>query len=259
MTHYPFLFASVATAIAFSLSGCATVKKSAEDTRCYEMRTYYAPAGKLDELHARFRDHTMGLFTKHGMENIGYWVPMENPENKLVYLMAYPSRTARDESWKSFAADPEWKSAHQKSEMNGKLVSKAESVFLHTTDYSPVLKTGNISKGGVFELRTYTTPPGLLPNLDARFREHTMDLFAKHGMKNWSYFHKTQDQPGADTTLIYFLTHNSRDAAKASFDGFRKDSAWVAAKTESERNGSLTVKDGVKSVFLVPSEYSPTK
>ena len=201
----------------------------------------------------------MKLFKKHGIENVGYWVPIDNSENKLVYLLAYPNRAAREESWKTFMADPEWQSAWKKSEANGKLVEKFESIFLQTTDYSPALKTGNISKGGVFELRTYSTPPGLLPNLDARFREHTMELFAKQGMKNWIYFHKTPDQPAADTTLIYFLAHKSQDAAKASFDAFRKDPDWIAAKGASEKNGSLTVKDGVKSLFLTPTDYSPTK
>ncbi len=201
----------------------------------------------------------MKLFTKHGMQNIGYWVPLENPENKLVYLMAYPSRAARETAWKNFMNDPEWKSVVHKTEANGKIVTKVDSIFLQTTDFSPALTTGNVSKNGVFELRTYTTPSGFLPNLDARFRDHTMALFKKHGMKNWMYFHEMSDQPNADTTLIYFLAHKSQPAAKASFDAFRQDPAWIAAKGESEKNGSLTVKDGVKSAFLVPTDYSPTK
>lgn len=252
--------AFAATAIAFGFSGCATGSKPIY-TRYYEMRTYYAPPGKLDDLHARFRDHTIKLFEKHGIENVGYWVPVDNAENKLVYLLAYRSPEARDASWKSFMADPEWQDVWKKSEANGKLVKKVEQIFMATTDYSPGLETGDISKGGVFELRTYTTPPGVLPILDARFREHTMKLFAKHGMRNWLYFHKTPDQPGAKTTLIYFLAHKSQDAAKASFESFRKDPAWVAARDASEKKaaGPLTVKDGVKSVFLVPTDYSPTK
>jgi len=253
----PAFFAAMT--IALNLAGYANAKETA-DTRCFEMRTYYAPPGKLDDLHARFRNHTMALFKKHGIENIGYFVPVENTNNALVYLLAYPNREARDASWKAFMADPDWKAAHKASEANGKLVAKIEQIFLQTTDFSPALKTGDISKGGVFELRTYTTPPGLLPNLDARFRDHTVALFKKHGMKNWIYFHKTSDQPAADTTLLYFLAHSSQAAAKASFDAFRKDPAWIAARVASEQpSGSLTVKDGVKSFFLTPTDYSPTK
>ena len=125
----------------------------------------------------------------------------------------------------------------------------------------PALETGNLSKGGVFELRTYTTPAGKLANLDSRFRDHTVALFKKHGMMNWIYFHKMPEQPEADTTLLYFLAHKSQEAGKASFDAFRKDPTWMAAREASEKNagGSLTVKDGVKSVLLVPTDYSPTK
>ncbi len=246
--------------IALLTFGCVTPRPTL-DTRCYEMRTYYAPPGKLDELHARFRDHTMSLFKKHGIENIGYWVPINNTDNKLVYILAYPSRAARDIAWKEFANDPEWKAVQKKSEANGKLVAKVEQTFLQTAEYSPALRVGNISNGGVFELRTYTTPHGLLSNLDERFRDHTMMLFKKHGMKNWLYFHKMPDQPDADTTLIYFLAHKSQEAGKASFDAFRKDPKWIAVREASEKKagGPLTVKDGVKSELLIPTDYSPTK
>src|SRR5579872_670774 len=100
-----------------------------KELRFFELRTYHAAPGKLDELHARFRDHTAKLFEKHGITNIGYWVPQDNPDHKLIYLLAYPSREARDKSWKEFMADPEWQSAHKASEEHGKLVDKVESVF----------------------------------------------------------------------------------------------------------------------------------
>src|SRR5689334_6841856 len=83
----------------------------------YELRVYYAPAGKLDQLHARFRNHTMKLFEKHGIRNVAYFVPAtENPENKLVYFLYYPNREARDRSWKSFMSDPDWQKAWKESE-----------------------------------------------------------------------------------------------------------------------------------------------
>src|SRR5258708_5459308 len=92
---------------------------AAEDKLCYELRTYYAAPGKLDELHARFRDHTCKLFEKHDIQNLGYWVPLDNSEIKLIYLLAYPSREARDKSWKAFMADPDWQAAYKASEANG--------------------------------------------------------------------------------------------------------------------------------------------
>lgn len=233
----------------------------AADTRVFEMRTYYAHAGKLEDLHRRFRDHTCRLFEKHGMENIGYWVPLENPENKLVYVLAYPSREARETAWKAFLGDPAWKTARADSEKNGPLVAKAESVFLRLTDYSPAVKPAAAKGERVFELRTYTASPGNLGHLNARFREHTLKLFEKHGMANVAYWNLMSDQKGADNTLIYILAHKSREAAKESFAAFGKDPEWQAARKASEdkAGGPLTVKGGVQSLFMKATDYSPLK
>jgi hypothetical protein len=240
----------------FHSSGEAAEK----ETRVFEMRTYFAPAGKLDALHARFRDHTVKLFEKHGMTNIGYWVPQENPDHKLIYLLAYPSREAREQAWKAFVADPEWQKVKKATEANGPIVAKVEYVFLKATDYSPEIKPSK-ANARVFELRTYTASKGNLDNLNARFRNHTVKLFEKHGMTNIGYWVPMKDQKGADETLIYLLAHPSVEAAKASFDAFRKDPAWTAALKASEEKagGPLTVKDGVKSVFLKATDYSPIK
>ncbi len=112
-----------------------------KDSRCFEIRTYYAMPGKLEDLHARFRNHTMKLFAKHKMGVVGFWGPTDKEkgsENTLVYVMVFPSREARDKAWKDFAADPEWQKARAESEKNGKLVEKVDSVILGATDYSPV-------------------------------------------------------------------------------------------------------------------------
>ncbi len=101
------------------------------------MRTYHTHPGRLDALNARFRDHTNKLFVKHGMELVGYWTPQDKPDT-LVYILAYPSREAREASWKAFQADPDWKAAREASEKDGKIVDKVESVFLDPTDYSPI-------------------------------------------------------------------------------------------------------------------------
>jgi uncharacterized protein (DUF1330 family) len=113
----------------------------AKDSRCFEIRTYHAAPGKLEELHARFRNHTMKIFKKHGMEVVGFWGPTDKEkgsENTLVYVMAFPSREARDKAWQAFRADPEWQKAFSESEKNGKLAEKVESVILNATDYSPI-------------------------------------------------------------------------------------------------------------------------
>ncbi len=230
-----------------------------KDTRSFELRIYTAADGKLDDLHKRFREHTCKLFEKHGMTNVGYWVPLENTENKLYYILAYPSREAHDKSWKDFMADPDWQAAFKDSEKNGKLVTHVDSRFLHATDFSPEIRIEADSSPRTFELRTYTATAGKLPALHARFRDHTMALFTKHGMTNVAYWALDSDQKDAGDMLIYMLAHKSKDAREASFKSFQADPDWIAAKASSEINGPLTVKDGVKSVLLKPTDYSPMK
>ena len=108
--------------------------------RYFEMRTYTTNPGKLDALHARFRDHTNRLFQKHGIEMVGYWVPTDPERSKdtLIYVLAYPDKEARDKAWKDFQDDPEWKKAKADSEKDGVLVKKVDQVFMTPTDYSPI-------------------------------------------------------------------------------------------------------------------------
>ena len=126
-------FAAVAIAAGFA---AAAPSKNAD--RFFELRTYTPSPGKLDALHARFRDHTCKLFEKHGMTNVGYWVT-QGPEPKLVYVLAFPSKEARDASFKAFGADPDWQKVYADSQKDGvKLAAKVESVFLSPADYSAI-------------------------------------------------------------------------------------------------------------------------
>jgi len=112
----------------------------AQSAKVYELRTYTAPDGKLEELHARFKNHTMRIFQKHGISNVAYFRPEDSPlkENTLIYLIAHPSREAAKQNWAAFQKDPEWQKVAQESQVNGKIVAKVDSVFLDATDYSPM-------------------------------------------------------------------------------------------------------------------------
>lgn len=246
-----------------------------------ELRTYHAAPGKLDTLLTRFRNHTCQLFANHGMTNVGYWVPVENPDNLLIYLMAYSSKEARDASWKNFMDDPDWKKVQSESEVNGKLVEKVDQIFMTPTDFSEgfaeIAPDEPERKGlyyapsefvpappgneHLFEMRTYTTTPGNLENLHARFRDHTCELFKKHGIINLAYFQLTPDQKGADNTLLYFIAHKDMESATKSWADFRADPAWITVKSASEQkaNAPLTTVEGVISVFLKPTDFSPVK
>jgi NIPSNAP protein len=113
-----------------------------DNSAVYELRVYHAEPGKLPDLLKRFRDHTTKLFEKHGMKNVAYWNPIDEPEknNVLIYMLQHPSREAAAANWKSFQEDPEWKSVKATSESNGKLVTKIDSTFLRLTDFSPPLR-----------------------------------------------------------------------------------------------------------------------
>ena len=110
------------------------------DTRVFELRTYTAAPGRIDDLHARFRDHTLKLFDKHRMTVIGFWKPNDEQlaKRQFVYLLAFPSQEAATKSWKDFQADAEWKAVKEASEKEGPLVEKIDSIYLKPTDYSPL-------------------------------------------------------------------------------------------------------------------------
>jgi hypothetical protein len=94
-----------------ALGSAQSCRQRLKGGRVYEMRTYYAAEGKLEALHARFRDHTVAIFQKHGMTVVGFWVPVDGTTgaatgNTLVYVLSYPSLDARKKSWDAFGADP---------------------------------------------------------------------------------------------------------------------------------------------------------
>ena len=119
--------------LALLCSGFATAAD-----RVYELRTYTCFEGKLEALKARFRDHTIEIFKRHGMESIGYWVPQDPEKSKttLIYILAHPSLEAAKKNWKEFSSDPEWQKVSAESQINGKIVQKTESVFMDPADFS---------------------------------------------------------------------------------------------------------------------------
>jgi hypothetical protein len=245
---------------AITLASAAFMSAS-EDSPVYELRTYTAAPGRLNDVLARFRDHTIGIFNRHGMTSVGYWVPQDVKDGageKLVYLLKHPSREQAVKNWAAFHADPEWLSVSKATDAHGKIVAHTESVFLAPADFSPDVGPGS-GPGAprIFELRIYTTPEGKLAALDTRFRFPERSYFVRHGMMEVGYFHPIDTAAGAGHTLVYMLAHASRDAATASWAGFRADPDWIALKAATEKDGALTTK--VVSIFLTPAEFSPLK
>jgi len=119
-------------------SGGGSLALAQSSDSVFELRIYTTHPGRLDALHDRFSQHTIRLFERHGMVNIGYFTPQDSPEadNTLVYLLAHDSRESAAESWQAFIADPEWQEVYSESRADGPIVEKLESVFLNPTDYS---------------------------------------------------------------------------------------------------------------------------
>ena len=105
----------------------------------YEYRVYDAVPGKMPELHARFRDHTLKLFERHGIKNIGYWTSnIGDYADRLIYILAFESVEQRERAWASFEVDPDWQRAFNSSEVDGSLTTRIFNTLLDPTDYSPL-------------------------------------------------------------------------------------------------------------------------
>lgn len=225
------------------------------DTRYFELRIYYCYPGRLDALIDRFKSNTTRIFEKHGMENIGYWLPIKNDQHALYYILAYPNKEAREKSWADFSADPEWKEVAAKSEVSGKIVQSVTSVFMNASDILPQINSTSAGQDHLFEWRTYTCLPGRLPNLITRFKDHTVKLFEKHGMENIAYF--ISEEKDSQSKLVYLLAHKNEEATAKSWAAFRADPDWIAARDASEKDGKIVEK--VESVLLKPLSFSKMK
>ena len=231
-----------------------TTKAAAE---VYELRTYTTNASKLDDLNARFRDHTLRLFEKHGMESVGYWVPADEPKSKntLIYIIKHDSREAAKASWKAFLADPQWKKVAKESQVDGRILATApDSVFMEATDYSPEFSSVKKSGDAVFELRIYRCNKSKLKNLDSRFRDHTIRIFNRFGIQSVAYWHPI-DEPDSHDTLIYIIRHDSRDAAKSSWKSFGRDEQWRKVAKESQKDGKF-LRERPESIYMTATDYS---
>jgi len=131
------------------------------------------------------------------------------------------------------------------------------TVAVGLTGFVAGMSVAQDAKTRVYELRTYTVLPGRLPALHKRFAEHTMKLFEKHGMQNAMYWVPTDDAR-KDNTLIYFLSHESQEAADRSWKAFASDPDWIKVRDASEADGKILAKPPER-VYMKLTEYSPTR
>lgn len=245
---------------------------SPEDTakpgKLYELRIYVTHPGKLPDLHQRFRNHTCGLFEKHGMENIIYWDVVEGDksdgtraENMMVYVIAHKDEAAREASWKAFIGDPEWQAVAKKSEEQGKILAEPPiAILMRDVEFSPADEPANQQQDSVprlFELRHYNDGPARVPFTVDRFGSGEVELFQESGMQTLKFWRTTDDK-----AFIYLLAHTDRESSKESWKtfmgGFRDfmskyNASGKAPPADAPRGQGMEVR------FLKPTDYSPRK
>ena len=224
----------------------------------YELRIYAASERRHGHLIKRFREHTDRIFRRHGMQPVGYWIPIDGTarqKRRLVYILKHASRYAAYRSWNNFSTDGEWERVIEMPEFKGLLSDKPIRIFLTENDYSKMDALETYPSGGVFELRTYTTNPGKLGLLNQRFRDHTLRLFEKHGMTNIGYW-TPFDRPEVESTLIYLIRHVNRDQADANWKAFGQDPEWKKVARESQVDGRFLARSPER-LYLKALDFSP--
>lgn len=269
-------FAAFAT---LSLSAPAAEK----DARVFQLRVYTVVKGKQAAVNTLVAKTGTKFMAKHAIDFVGAWLPADAADERIFVLVAHKDKASADKNWAAFLADDGLKAEVGEAMKDGSILVGIASFYLNATDYGPAMKPTKVGDR-IFELRTYVATPNNLDNLNARFRDHTVKLFEKHGMTNVGYFNfadgekttvgdllKGCSAAGKDASdvkpdteakplaLVYLISHKSTDAMKASFGKFGQDPAWQSALAASHKNGSLTAKNGVKSLVLKATDYSPMK
>lgn len=243
----------VALALLWSLPGAAQAQADLADGRCYELRTYTAADGKLDDLNRRFRKYSRIVFSRYRMARLGFWIPLDNPENHFTYILSYADCEDRDPAWEQFQADSLWQRVTKITTHEGDLVTNVDNRMMKATGFSPPIGPSAREHGRVFELRTYTTTPGKRDELLARFRDHTMEIFERHGMHDVAYW-LPQDN---ENQLVYLLAFPSRFARNEAWREFDMDPEWQRVYEASREDGPLV--QNVESILLRPTDYSPLR
>ena len=215
----------------------------------YELRTYFAAPGKMPAL-IRHMEVAAGIFPKHGLNALGYWIDEVGTSNQITYMWMYESEAARHKSLASFRADFDWRShSAEEEKQHGMIVERTHSVLMQATPYSPQPKPF----GKLLELRVYDVVPGKMQALNDRFANHTMGIFNQHGVHSIGYWTEVF---GTSNRLVYMLAYESLAAREKNWGGFLVDKNWQRIRAETELAGPIVSK--IHNRLLRPTAYSPT-
>ncbi len=268
-----------------TLFGIALAMQLQAEDRLYELRVYHTEPGRRAEVNKIVAGPGMKFMDKHDIKLELAAEPIDAQDPRVFLVASHKDRASANANTSAMQTDKEWLDQVAKMTKGNLPIKKYDRFFMRATDYSPMLKPEKVGNR-IFELRTYISSPNNLKHLNDRFKNHTLKLFEKYGMTNLVYWNLDQsdqnsvqttlrglakpnedscgvsgDENAAGNTLVYLLAHKDVEAMNQSFNGFRMDPAWTKARTDSEKlaGGSLTADKGVKSLLLVPTEYSPIK
>jgi hypothetical protein len=229
-----------------------------EEFGCYELRIYHAAPGKLKALHDRFRQYACKLFEKHGIKNVGYWVPEKNPDRKLYYLLAYPNREARDIAWNALVRDPECMLIQRRTEQGGRLISKVDNLYLRKTDFSPPLDLGPSNAAPrVYQLCTYVTREGGLDQLCRLFRDRAVSLLNDYDISPIGFWVPFSGQEGEGNTLVCLVAHPHGANSDGRIEQAFRDLEWLASWESSVKEAApVAVNRDAERIALRPTDYS---
>lgn len=217
--------------------------------RVYELRTYFASPGKLDDLHARFKNHTLRLHERYDIENVGYWVPTDNPKRTIVSLVSYPSMAARERSWSRLMADREWIQVRRDSEANGRILDTVREEIL-TADEAVTVKALALKEANGFEIRRFTEESGKADDVKAAVHD---ELSREYGAEQTRvhFFTPTGEGNRTSATLIAIVVRPAPEV--------KDDVKPVSLRTGNSGGLAAAKIPGAVVTNLKPTEYSPVK
>ncbi|CAI6085527.1 NIPSNAP family protein [Cohnella sp. JJ-181] len=215
----------------------------------YELRTYQMKPGRLQAMLDRFKSDTLGLFAKHQMKVIQFWVDTDESKDRLYYVLEHPDMTSRERNYKAFMEDPEWLAARKRTETDGVLYEYVESAYMKQAAFFPKLHP-TLSERMMYEMRIYEVSPGKMESILARFDQLVVALFEKHGMPIKYFWVDAND---ANNRLYYVVEHPDIETRNANYASFRADPVWVEAKRLSELDGPLV--QNQESIYMQKAAF----
>jgi hypothetical protein len=211
-----------------------------KDNLLYELRVYFANPGMLDKLVSRFEHHTFHFFAKHKMQVVGLWLPLNNSENKLIYILSFRDQKAYEKSWEDFKNDPEWIAIKEQSSRDGELVASMKTMIMHTFDFSPDHLT--LGEHHLFELQTYKIAPNNLELLRPMLGQRDVRLFQKNQVSIIKYWEAAEQGGDKSNLLICLLVHRIQKEGQ-----------------EADKTGNIFLPGLVTSEYLQAMSFSPLK